>query len=155
TGWSGRFDPHAYNYGNIAGMMPHQDASSYFEDALDVAMTGRWAVIATRRPIAGATRQFFALLGDYSYLRIVLIQAAAVAVTLWFCTYRLMRWRGGLAAALFLVLMLVLIEPFIGTFLTEPMVLPWVLVSCVFFLESLAHGSKAFACLALATLTTA
>jgi hypothetical protein len=155
AGWSGRFDPYAYNYGNIAGMVPHRDASDYFADALNLALTGRWAVIATRRPIAGAMRQFFALLGDYSYVQTVLIQAAAVAAMLWFCAYRLMCLRGALTGVLFLVLMLVLIEPFVGTFLTEPMALLWVLLSCVFFLESLAQGSKAFACLALATLTMA
>ena len=92
-GWSGRFDPYAVNYQNIAGMVPHSDASGYFGATLDQALTGRWNAFASRRPVAAAIRQLFALLGDYSYVRTVLIQAAAVGAMLWFCVYRLMRYQ--------------------------------------------------------------
>jgi hypothetical protein len=136
-------------------MVPYSDSSGYFSAALNQALTGHWTTFASRRPFAAATRQLFALLGDYSYVRTVLIQAAAIAAMLWFCVYRLMRYQGAVAGSIFLLLVLILIEPWLGTFLTEPLATLWVLASCIFFIESLARNSKAFACLALSTLTFA
>jgi hypothetical protein len=135
--------------------MPHSDAENYFSDALRLGLSGEWGAVASRRPIAAAFRQIITALADHSYLRTVSLQTTILVLALWYSAYRLMLWRGFLPGIVFAALTTLLASPFVGTFLTEPLSMVWVLFSIVFLIEALRRHSLGAGLVALSALTLA
>lgn len=153
--WTGKFDPYLYTYGNIGGFIPHSDNQSYFQETFQVGFNGRWGEMSSRRPMAAPLRQLLALASGYSYVYSAWIQSALIAVMLWLCSYRLMLWRGIIAGLVFCFLTVMLAEPFVGTYLTEPIGLLWSLASIIFLIEAVRREHVALGLLAFGALTIA
>jgi hypothetical protein len=152
-GWSGHARPIDVNYMSLGGLIPHSDARAYFSDIFHQAVTGRWDVLGSRRPLAAAFREITVVAALYSYVGALLVQAAMVAVALFLAARSLVRWHGIWAGIAFVGFIYILARPFLQTTLTEPLGLIWALFSIMFFVDAIGLKSRPHALVALAGLT--
>jgi hypothetical protein len=154
-GWSGRIASGFGNYGSLAGLIPHSDASIYFVSPVEQMLTGFWNPYASHRPFAAGMRHLTMAAVDFSFVGTLLLQAALIAAALLAATRSMVLWRGLWVGLAFAAFTYILARPFLPTFYTEPLGLIWALLSIAFLAEALRRRSLQFALLALVTLTLA
>jgi hypothetical protein len=154
-GWSGHISSVDLNYLSLAGLIPHSDAGNYVSDAFRQALWGEWGTPGSRRPLGEAFRELTILAAQYSYVSMLLVQLALLAIMLYFAACRLARWRGIWAACAFVGFIFILERPFLSTTMTEPLGMFWALFALVFFIEAIERHSLPHALIGLAALTAA
>jgi len=151
-GWSGRLRSLDLNYLSIGGLVPHSDALSYFAGTFDLAYTGHWNEVASRRPIAAAFRDLTVFAGGFSYVGTLLLQAVLLTGAFTLALRSTVAWRGIWVAMALMALLYGLVRPFLLTTMTEPLSLVWSLLSLSFFIEAFRRRSAYMAVVAFAAL---
>lgn len=139
--WAGMRHDEAINAASVFASLPFNDASGHLSASFRQAVNGHWGDFAERRPLAAAWRTALMHAVAFSPPRYLLLQTALLSAAMFCAFVSVVRWRGVLSALVFLVLMLVLVTPYVGTVLTEPLAFPLALLAVVPLLAALRSGN--------------
>ena len=135
--WSGFASKADVNYFGIGGRIPQSDAGTYFFAPFEVGYAGRWGTIPSYRPLAAAFRVAITGMAGLSYSYSIVIQAMLLAAALAFAARNIGRWLGPWSALAFVGFALIMIRPFLGTAMTEPLALVFALCGVAFLADAL------------------
>jgi hypothetical protein len=154
-GWSGRIVPGFWNYTSLAGLLPYSDAADHFFGPLQQVLTGSWSVFSSRRPFAASFRELTMALAGFSYVWTLLVQAILLSAALFAAARSIVLWRGLWSGLAFCAFVFILVHPFLGDVLSEPIGLVWGLLAVMFAVDAMRFQKREYAFLSLIALTVA
>jgi hypothetical protein len=151
--WSGIARPEDLQSNAVGGLVPFHDGRGYFDMTFRQVINGHWEPLLEQRPFAAAHRSLLMFLAGYSNVRVLFLQALAVAAVTYFATTAVMSWRGLWSGLTFLGLTVALVRPYLITHLSEPLGQFWALLSVPFVIRLLRGGALVDGTVGLVTIT--
>ncbi len=139
----------------LSGLLPHNDSTSYYVDALKLLDGGGFDAISARRPLAPVL--FATLLGmcGRNLMAALALQTALNALSCWLAVRAVQRSHGAAAAALTLTVLFFYIRRYSGAITTEGVSISTGLVGFALLWSSIEERRFLPAAMGLATLSFA
>ena len=127
----------------IGGLLPYSDAGGYYASALSINQGGAFDSFGARRPLFhGFLTTIYALSGNDLRLSLVIL-ALTIAIAVFISGREVKRQAGILAAVLFITVMFIFSQRFIGTTLSENLGLPLGLLALYFLVQGACSREEA------------
>ncbi len=151
--WLWQSDPDAM--GNLGGILPMSDASTYVMDAVRLVHGASFSQVSSYRPMAPGLMAVWMKIvgGDFKVL--VAALAFLTAISLHALGEEVRRWRGPLVAAVTLVVMFLFYRIYIGKALTESLGVAFACLAFVALVKSLRKDEPGRAIFGLGLFTLA
>ena len=139
--WSGHVLWHDLPSYSIGGLVPYSDAAGYFGGGLNYLIFDQIDPWNLRRPLAALFRSDTVFVGGFNYVGTLLVQIAAISLSIYVATMAIIKWRGVAAGFAFWAMAFILFRPFATTTMTEPLALLWAFFAIPVFIHGLQHQS--------------